>query len=141
MTETADFLFELGTEELPPKALTGLRDALAEELCQGLDEVGLAHGELTTYAAPRRLAVLIDDLARTTEPKPVERRGPAVKAAFDADGNPTRALTGFAASCGVEPDQLEIMKTDKGEWLMYRYTEPGQAAAELLPALIERALD
>lgn len=141
MTETADFLFELGTEELPPKALTSLRDALACELRQGLDEVGLAHGELTTYAAPRRLAVLIDDLVRTTEPKPVERRGPAVKAAFDADGNPTRALTGFAASCGVDPDQLETIKTDKGEWLMYRYTEPGQAAAELLPALIERALD
>lgn len=141
MTDTADFLFELGTEELPPKALTTLRDALEDEVRAGLDEAGLAHGTLTAYAAPRRLAVLVDALAAATAPKPVERRGPAVKAAFDADGNPTKALAGFAASCGVEPDALETLKTDKGEWLVHRHTEPGQAASDLLPGIIERALD
>ena len=141
MTDKADFLFELGTEELPPKALTALRDALAAEMRAGLDEHELAHGEITAFAAPRRLAVRVDALAQATEPKPVERRGPAVKAAFDADGNPTKAATGFAAGCGVAPDQLGTMKTDKGEWLVHRYTEPGKAAAELLPGIVERALD
>ncbi|MBN2871771.1 MAG: glycine--tRNA ligase subunit beta [Halothiobacillaceae bacterium] len=141
MTDTADFLFELGTEELPPKALTTLRDALEDEIRAGLDEAGLAHGKLTAFAAPRRLAVLVDDFARSTEPKPVERRGPAIKAAYDSEGNPTKALTGFATGCGVSPDQLETMKTDKGEWLVHRYTEPGQNAADLLPAIVERALD
>ncbi|MGM0690100.1 MAG: glycine--tRNA ligase subunit beta [Pseudomonadota bacterium] len=141
MTDTADFLFELGTEELPPKALTTLRDALEDEIRAGLDEAGLAHGKLTAFAAPRRLALLVDDLAHATAPKPVKRRGPAVKAAYDADGNPTKALTGFATGCGVSPDQLETMKTDKGEWLVHRHTEPGQNAADLLPAIVERALD
>jgi glycyl-tRNA synthetase beta chain len=141
MTDTADFLFELGTEELPPKALTALRDALEDEIRAGLDEAGLAHGKLTAFAAPRRLAVRVDDLVRATEPRPVERRGPAVKAAFDADGNPTKAATGFAASVGVTPDQLETLTTGKGEWLVHRYTEPGQTAAKLLPGIVERALD
>ena len=141
MTDTADFLFELGTEELPPKALLTLRDALAEEVRAGLEQADLAHGGIIAYAAPRRLAVRVADLATGTEPKPVERRGPAVKAAFDNEGNPTKALTGFAASVGVEPDQLTTLKTDKGEWLVHRHTEPGKPAADLLPGIVERALD
>ncbi|MGM0517943.1 MAG: glycine--tRNA ligase subunit beta, partial [Pseudomonadota bacterium] len=96
MTDTADLLFELGTEELPPKALTTLRDALAAEMRAGLEQADLAHDGITAYAAPRRLAVRVADLVTQTAPKPVERRGPAVKAAFDSDGNPTKALSGFA---------------------------------------------
>ncbi|MFP4640414.1 MAG: glycine--tRNA ligase subunit beta [Guyparkeria sp.] len=141
MTDTADFLFELGTEELPPKALITLRDALAEEVRAGLEQADLAHGGIIAYAAPRRLAVRVADLATGTEPKPVERRGPAVKAAFDNEGNPTKALAGFAASVGVEPDQLTTLKTDKGEWLVHRHTEPGKPATDLLPGIVERALD
>ncbi|OYV27285.1 MAG: hypothetical protein B7Z82_05925, partial [Halothiobacillus sp. 20-54-6] len=101
MTDRADFLFELGTEELPPKALSRLSDALTNELLAGLREAGLTFGEHTTYAAPRRMAVLIRDLAHSTLAQAIERKGPAFAAAFDAEGKPSRALEGFAKSCGV----------------------------------------
>ncbi|MCH8497693.1 MAG: glycine--tRNA ligase subunit beta [Marinobacter sp.] len=138
---TQDFLFELGTEELPPKALKTLSQALTDGLLQGLAEAGVSHGEVHSFAAPRRLAIRIRALQDAQPDKPVERRGPAVKAAFDDAGNPTRALTGFATSLGVTPDQLDTLETDKGAWVIYRTVDKGRPTSELLPALIEKALN
>ncbi|MGD9665434.1 MAG: glycine--tRNA ligase subunit beta [Novosphingobium sp.] len=136
-----DFLFELGTEELPPKALLRLSDALTEGLLTGLREAGLAFGTHQSYAAPRRMAVLIRDVAARTPEQAVERKGPALANAYDAQGKPSRALEGFARSCGVAIDALEKVETDKGTWLVYRHTQPGKTAAEIIPAAIARALD
>ncbi len=140
MNERADLLFELGTEELPPTALRTLSDALAAAFLQGLEEAQLEHGELTAYATPRRLALLIRDCALFQPDRKIHRKGPAVRAAFDADGNPTKAAEGFARSCGTTVERLERMKNDKGEWLVFEVEEKGRPAAELLPAIAERAL-
>lgn len=137
---TQDFLVEIGTEELPPKALRTLSEAFTDGLVTGLDNAGISHGKVEAFAAPRRLAVRVRDLAAAQPDKPVERRGPAVKAAFDDAGNPTRALTGFATSQGVTPEQLDTLETDKGAWVVYRTVEQGKATVELLPEQIERAL-
>lgn len=141
MSDTADLLFELGTEELPPVALQKLSNALQNEFINGLKTDELAHGTVTAYAAPRRLALLIEGLQTRQADRDIQKRGPAVKAAFDADGNPTKAAQGFARSCGVDVNQLERMQTDKGEWLVYQVQETGKAAAELLPAIAENALN
>jgi len=141
MANTADLLFELGTEELPPVALRKLSNALTNEFVAGLAAANLAHGEVKSYAAPRRLALFIKDVEVQQADRDVERRGPAVKAAFDADGNPTKAAEGFAQSCGTTVDQLQRIDTPKGEWLAYQMHEAGQAASELLPAIAENALN
>ncbi|OYY56622.1 MAG: glycine--tRNA ligase subunit beta [Halothiobacillus sp. 28-55-5] len=141
MTDRADFLFELGTEELPPKALLTLSNALTQELMAGLQEAGLAMGEAKSYAAPRRLAVLIRDMAFGTENQMIERKGPALASAFDAAGNPSRALEGFAKSCGVHVADLQKIETDKGTWLVHKALQPGKTAREILPAALARALD
>ncbi len=137
---TQDFLVELGTEELPPKALKPLSDAFTRGISQGLTDAGIAFGAVETFAAPRRLAVRVRDLADAQPDKPVEKRGPAVKAAFDDAGNPTRALTGFATSLGVTPDQLDTLETDKGAWVVYRTVEQGKPTVELMPELVEQSL-
>jgi len=137
---TQDFLVELGTEELPPKALKPLSDAFTQGIVKGLEEAGVAFGAVESFAAPRRLAVRIRDLADAQPDKSVEKRGPAVKAAFDDSGNPTRALTGFATSLGITPDQLDTMETDKGAWLVYRTVEKGKPTVELMPDLVDKSL-
>ncbi|MDZ7752212.1 MAG: glycine--tRNA ligase subunit beta [Gammaproteobacteria bacterium] len=141
MTGSAPMLLEVGTEELPPTALKGLGEALARGFAAGLDKAGLAHGAVTMFATPRRLAVLVEDLERRQPDRETERRGPAVKAAFDADGMPTKAAQGFARSCGVPVEDLARVATDKGEWLAYTVHEQGQDATELLPAIAAAALD
>ena len=141
MANTADLLFELGTEELPPVALRKLSNALTNEFVNGLAAANLAHGEVKSYAAPRRLALFIKDVEVQQADRDVERRGPAVKAAFDTDGNPTKAAEGFAQSCGTTVDQLQRIETPKGEWLAYQMHEAGLAASELLPAIAENALN
>jgi glycyl-tRNA synthetase beta chain len=141
MANTADLLFELGTEELPPVALRKLSNALTNEFIAGLAAANLAHGEVKTYAAPRRLSLFIKNVEVQQADRDVERRGPAVKAAFDTDGNPTKAAEGFAQSCGTTVDQLQRIDTPKGEWLAYQMHEAGQAASELLPAIAENALN
>ena len=135
-----DFLVEIGTEELPPKALRSLMDAFGENLVAAIDEARLAHSDVATYASPRRLAVLISNLADAQEDRKVEQKGPPVRIAFDDDGNPTPAATAFAKKCGVEVGDLNREQTDKGEWLTFEKLEAGQSAAELLPALVEKAL-
>ncbi|MHA7878792.1 MAG: glycine--tRNA ligase subunit beta [Saccharospirillum sp.] len=137
----ADFLIELGTEELPPKALKPLQDAFAEDLLKRLSDAGLSFGDSTRYGAPRRLALWVKDLQLSQPDEAFERRGPAVKAAFDAEGKPSKAAEGFARSNGVSVDALERMSTDKGEWLVYRGVTKGRATRELLPELIQQTLD
>ncbi len=141
MSETADLLFELGTEELPPAALKGLSEALRAEFLRGLEAAGLDHGEVTAYATPRRLALLARECALSQPDRKIRRKGPAVNAAFDAEGRPTKAAEGFARSCGTTVEQLGRMKTDKGEWLVHEVEEKGRSAAELLPEIARQALD
>ncbi len=140
MSTGHDLLVEIGTEELPPTALRGLMEAFAGGVLAGLAQAELTHGAHRPYATPRRLALLVEGLPETQPQRQVERRGPALAAAFDADGQPTRAALGFARSCGVAVDALQRLETDKGSWLAYRAVEPGAASAELLPAIVERAL-
>lgn len=141
MIETASLLIEIGTEELPPKALKTLRDAFSKELQQGLESAQLSFSTITSYASPRRLALIVDELAAAQADRQEQRRGPAVQAAFDADGNPTKAAMGFAASCGVSVDQLTRLKTDKGEWLAYNLAVQGQTVQALIPSMVEQALN
>jgi glycyl-tRNA synthetase beta chain len=142
MTTSRDLLIEIGTEELPPKALKKLSQAFAAAIAEGLKTADLAHGEMTRYASPRRLAVLVKDLITAQADKTVERRGPALTAAFDEDGCATKAAEGFARSCGVASvEELQRMETDKGAWLVYRAEQPGQPTAALIPGLVCEALD
>lgn len=138
--ERRDFLLEIGTEELPPKALRRLSEALAAAMRSGLDKAALHYDEITPYASPRRLALLVTALDTVQAGGVQERRGPALAAAFDAHGAPTPAALGFARSCGVEVDHLETMKNDKGAWLMYRSRQPDRPVQALLPPLVGEAL-
>jgi glycyl-tRNA synthetase beta chain len=140
MSKAADFLVEIGTEELPPKALRSLMVAFGEKLVGGIDDVRLSRGEVQTFASPRRLTVLVADLAEQQEDRKLEHKGPPVKIAFDADGMPTPAAAAFAKKCGVDVAKLGRNKTDKGEWLVFEKLEMGKSATELLPGLIENAL-
>ncbi|MES9884849.1 MAG: glycine--tRNA ligase subunit beta [Sedimenticola sp.] len=141
MAESADLLFELGTEELPPVALKKLSNALTASFVAGLEKANLSHGTVTAYAAPRRLALLIENCSLNQPNREVARRGPALQAAFDKDGNATKAAEGFARSCGTDVASLERLKTDKGEWLMYQLKEEGKKASELLPPIAEESLN
>jgi len=138
---TANLLFELGTEELPPVALKRLSEALEKGFVKGLDDAGLEHGNTTVYAAPRRLALLVEDCATRQADRRIERRGPAVTAAFDDEGAPTKAAEGFARSCKTTVDQLDRLETEKGSWLVYTLNDPGKAAMDLLPGIAEEALN
>ncbi len=133
-------LVEIGTEELPPTALERLSEAFAEQCARQLAEHRLAHGEITRYATPRRLALMIADLSVQQPDQQSVRRGPAVAAAFDANGEPTKAALGFARSCGVMVAELEREETDKGAWLVFRQHSSGKTAAQLLPGLLDDAL-
>ncbi|MGD9888131.1 MAG: glycine--tRNA ligase subunit beta [Halothiobacillaceae bacterium] len=141
MKNTHDLLIEIGTEELPPKALTTLANALADGITRRLHEAGLPPQGHIVYAAPRRLAVLVQGLAERQPDREIERRGPAVNAAFDSEGRPSKALEGFARSCGVSVNELEELATDKGAWMVYRAQQPGQSAQALIPAMLAQALD
>jgi glycyl-tRNA synthetase beta chain len=140
MTKTNNLLIEIGTEELPPKSLKKLATAFKEEVIKSLNEEELKFSDAYWYATPRRLSILINDLEVTQEDKEQQRRGPAVAAAYDDEGKPTRATEGFARSCGVEVDQLERLETDKGEWLAFNAVVKGKETSELIPAIIESAL-
>ena len=141
MTTSNHLLFELGCEELPPKSLKKLSQALLDNILVGLNEADLGYYQARAYATPRRLAVVIDDLISFQLDKTVEKRGPALQAAYAADGAPSKAAVGFAASCGVTIEQLERLETDKGEWLVFRQTVKGQATIELLPEIIRKSLN
>ena len=135
-------LIEIGTEELPPRSLAALSAAFGEGLLKGLVETGLADARAASelFASPRRLAVRVADVRAAAAAREVERRGPAVKAAFDANGQPTRALLGFAQSCGVDVAALQTVETDKGAWLVHRAVQAGDTLAVVLPRLFDAAL-
>lgn len=137
---SADFLVEIGTEELPPKALKTLAAAFHQGIVDGLQKAGLSFKDSESYAAPRRLAVLIHDLQLTQPDRDSQRRGPALNAAFRDDGCPTPAAEGFARSCGVSVEDLDRLETDKGAWLAYTVHEKGRPAAELVPPVVEASL-
>jgi len=139
--DTRDFLVEIGTEELPPRALRSLMDAFAGGLAALLDSERLAHGAVRAFASPRRLAVHVAALALAQPSRTVEHKGPPVAVAFDKNGKPTRAACAFAGKCGVAVDALEHVETPKGAWLAARTTEAGRTAAALMPELVQRALD
>lgn len=136
---TENLLIELGTEELPPKALRKLAEAFAENFTQELTKAELAFERVEWFAAPRRLALKVHKLAATQQDKQVEKRGPAVSAAF-VDGKPTQAAVGWARSNGIEIEQAERLVTDKGEWLVFRATVTGQPTTSLIAAMTATAL-
>jgi glycyl-tRNA synthetase beta chain len=135
-----DLLFELRTEELPPRTLLTLSNALTDGMLKGLDAAGVAHGKAHGFATPRRLAVKVTACAEFAQDRRVERRGPPLAASFDAQGAPTQAATAFAKSCGVDVGNLERLTTDKGTWLAFRGTEPGAATAGLLRDIVTQAV-
>ncbi|MEG9476540.1 glycine--tRNA ligase subunit beta [Mannheimia indoligenes] len=137
---TQNFLAEIGTEELPPKALKKLATAFAENVEQELNQAGLAFEKVEWFAAPRRLAVKVLGLADAQPSKEIEKRGPAVSAAFDAEGKPTKAAEGWAKGCGITVEQAERIATDKGEWLVHRAVIEGQPTKNLLVDIISKSL-
>jgi len=141
MSASRDFLVEIGTEELPPKSLLNLSAAFAEGVASGLKEAGIPYKSLERFATPRRLAVRVRRLAEQQPDRSLEKRGPPLKAAFDASGNPTQAAVAFARGCNVEVAALEKIATPKGEWLVYRGTEAGARTADLLPGIVTSSLD
>ena len=140
MTDRQDLLIEIGTEELPPKALHRLSISFADNLQGGLVKAGFPDTGTRAFATPRRLAVLVPQLPASLPDKQILKRGPALAAARDADGRPTPAAEGFARSVGVTVAQLDTLETDKGSWLAYQVTQSGQTIAELLPGIIDQAL-
>jgi glycyl-tRNA synthetase beta chain len=135
-----DLLFELRTEELPPRTLQSLSTALTEGIVKGIDAAGIAHGKVHSFATPRRLAVWIEKLSDHQPDRQVERRGPPLANAFDANGAPTQAATAFAKSCGVAIEELSELTTDKGAWLQFRGTEHGAATVTLLKEVLAQAI-
>ncbi|EOB3676944.1 glycine--tRNA ligase subunit beta [Vibrio vulnificus] len=135
-----EFLIELGTEELPPTQLRTLAEAFAANFEAELKGAELTHEGVKWYAAPRRLALKVTALAEHQADKIVEKRGPAVSAAFDADGNATKAAQGWARGCGITVDQAERMITDKGEWLLFKQEVKGQPTADIVVELAAKAL-
>jgi glycyl-tRNA synthetase beta chain len=138
---TADFLVEIGTEELPPKALRELMTAFAANVTAELNRQHLAHDSVSAFATPRRLAVLVRALATAQPDRETGLRGPPVGVAFDKGGQPTAAARAFADKCGVPVSDLGRTKTPKGEWLSCSLRETGQTAAALLPELVQQSLD
>ena len=137
---TQNFLVEIGTEELPPKALKTLATSFADNVEAELNQAGLTFDKIEWFAAPRRLAVKVLNLATQQPSKEIEKRGPAVSAAFDAEGKPTKAAEGWARGCGITVDQAERIATDKGEWLVHRAKIEGQPTKNLLNDIVANAL-
>ena len=137
---TETLLIELGTEELPPKALSTLASTFHQQIVTQLEQADLAFESSKWFASPRRLAVQVTALAAKQADKVVEKRGPATNVAFDADGNPTKAAEGWARSNGITVDQAERLTTDKGEWLLHKASQSGKTVAELIPAMVVTAL-
>ena len=137
---TQNFLVEIGTEELPPKALKTLATSFADNVEAELNQAGLTFDKIEWFAAPRRLAVKVLNLATQQPSKEIEKRGPAVSAAFDAEGKPTKAAEGWARGCGITVQQAERIATDKGEWLVHRAKIEGQPTKNLLNGIVANAL-
>ena len=140
MAKSDDLLVEIGTEELPPKALRTLMTSFADNVAAGLSNARLGFDTVRAFASPRRLAVIVDGLVARQADQTIEQKGPPVRLAFDEEGNPQAPAKAFAAKLGVAVEDLGRTQTDKGEWLSYSAAEPGQTAASLLPAIVSTAL-
>ncbi|MGZ8241501.1 MAG: glycine--tRNA ligase subunit beta, partial [Methylobacter sp.] len=140
MATSKHLLFELGSEELPPKALLKLSNDLLNNIVQALTAANLSFTASKAYATPRRLAVVIENLAAAQPDKTIEKRGPAMQAAFTADGTPSKAAVGFAVSCGTTFDKLDRLTTDKGEWLVFTQNVKGQSTENLIPDIIRHSI-
>lgn len=134
------FLVEIGTEELPPKALRNLAEAFAANFIVELDNAGLAYQQLSWYATPRRLALKVSKLAASQADNIIEKRGPSLAQAFDASGKASKAAEGWARSCGIAVEDAQRLVTDKGEWLLYQAQVKGASAQSLLPDMVSNAL-
>ncbi|EJL6277963.1 glycine--tRNA ligase subunit beta [Vibrio cholerae] len=135
-----EFLIELGTEELPPKQLRTLAEAFAANFAAELATADIAHEGVTWFATPRRLALKVANLAESQPDRVVEKRGPAVNVAFDADGKPTKAAEGWARGNGITVEQAERLVTDKGEWLLFKEQVQGQQTASVVVEMAAKAL-
>jgi glycyl-tRNA synthetase beta chain len=136
-----DFLVEIGTEELPPRSLPELSRAFTDGIVRGLGAAGIEHGKVVAYATPRRLAVRVSRLAEGQPEQQIRRKGPPVTAAFDANGEPTRAATAFAESCGTVVAGLGRIEEPKGAFLFYEGRRAGQDSIALLPGIVQESLD
>lgn len=139
--KTKDLLIEIGTEELPPTTLNKLSTAFYNEVKEGLEKADLSFSTIKKFAAPRRLALVISDLDVKQKDKNIERRGPAIAAAFDEDGCPSKAAEGFARSCGIKVEDLEKLETDKGAWLNFKTKQKGLKTKELIAEIVRTSLD
>lgn len=140
MSQHQDFLVEIQTEELPPKSLKKISEAFRDNIQKNLDQAQLTYSNIHAYATPRRLAVIVSELLSAQADQTIERKGPSVKAAYDKEGKPTPACLGFAKSCGIELENISTTKTDKGEWLYFKGTKPGEQTIQLLPEIVQQAL-
>ena len=138
--KTSDLLIEIGTEELPPKSLKRLSEAFSENLSLQLQQEKLSFNEIKTYATPRRLAIIVNHLANQQPDGTIERRGPALGAAYDHQGNPTSAALGFAKSCNVMLDQLQKVETNNGSWLCYKQHQAGKPIQSIIASIIRNSL-
>ena len=139
--KSKDLLIEIGTEELPPTTLNKLSTAFYNGVKEGLEKADLSFTDIKKFASPRRLALVIRDLDIKQKDKKVERRGPAIAAAFDEEGCPSKAAEGFARSCGVKVEDLEKLETDKGTWLNFKTEQKGLATSELVADIVQTSLD
>ncbi|VAW79333.1 Glycyl-tRNA synthetase beta chain [hydrothermal vent metagenome] len=136
-----DFFVEIGTEELPPKALKKLSASFTDNISKQFVEAKLKFDSIKSFATPRRLAVFFTSLEMSQSDKSIEKKGPAISAAFDKEGNPTKAVLGFARSCGIEVSELQKIETEKGAWVSYTLKQKGKQTAELIPDIIRTALE
>ncbi|MDZ7686764.1 MAG: glycine--tRNA ligase subunit beta [Gammaproteobacteria bacterium] len=137
-----DYLIEIGVEELPPKSMVALIETFGDSLANELDRAQLEFDDVIKFATPRRLGLLVRQLADEQPEQSIEKRGPSIEAAFDGEGNPTKAAIGFARSCGLDgPEALEHMETDKGTWLVYRDVRPGESLQTMIQPILSRCLD
>jgi len=138
--KTETLLIELGTEELPPKSLKKLAVTLFDQIKTQLDSADMEYKAIKWFATPRRMAVEVKGLVEKQVDKVIEKRGPAVGVAFDNEGNASKAAIGWARSNGIDVEQAQRLKTDKGEWLLHKATQPGKTVEELIPTMINIAL-
>ena len=136
-----NLLLELGTEELPPKSLRKLSTALLDEFTKRLDGAGLKYDEAKWYATPRRLSLFIASLDEKQEDREIEIKGPSVKVAYDANGEPTKAALGWANSNGVDIKDVSTLKTEKGEWLYIKSLKKGDDTTSLIPQMFKESLE
>lgn len=140
MSKAKDFLVEIGTEELPPKALQNLASAFLESMRNNLEKELLDYESMKSFATPRRLAIVVRSLETKQRSCETQQKGPPVSIAFNKEGEPTKAALAFAEKCGVTLDEIGRKKTKDGEWLFFSKPEVGKSAEMLVPRIVEKAL-